>query len=392
MRYLSGVFILLALFSCTGNTKKRTVKKIKQSAIQETIKSIPFSEQSRDRLNGYWKHLHRATGYTGVSMFAFNDSIYFWSAGLADSATELNPEMPMQIASISKTFCATACMILNSKGKLKLTDTLRQFYPELPYYNITVEQMLSHCSGLPEYTWFTDVYWHDSLGPLNNYDLIALMALEKPEAYFTPGKRHQYCNTNFVLLASIIEKISGISYPEFLQKNIFHPLGMRQTKVLPPDFPVRDYEVKGHYGDGRVFPFHYQDGTYGDKNIVSTVLDLYRFYLALRDNKLFPDSIKNEMFRVRFPNARRGTGYALGWRVRKTEKETWMFHSGWWHGFRTNMYFSLEENKFAVTLCNRLSGGFIPGQTIVALFDENEWNAMHKSRKGKAKLYSESEE
>jgi CubicO group peptidase (beta-lactamase class C family) len=371
---------MVAFISCTGNGGKNRVKVAEKKRIPEA-EQISFSPTSIVRFDGYWNHLHQRTHYTGVTLIAYNDSMYTWSAGPADSATMLTPDMPMQIASISKTFCASAIMVLYSKGKLNLTDSLRHYFPQLPYYNISLEQLLSHCSGLPEYTWFTDKYWHDSMGQLDNKELIELMALENPEYYFEPGRRHQYCNTNFVLLASVVEKVSGMDYPAFVKKHIFDPLGMKNSLVLPPDFHVKDLKVKGHYGDGRIFSEHYQDGTYGDKNIVSTVNDLYLFYRGLRDNKLFPEVIKREMFGVRWPNARRGTGYALGWRIRTVGDEVWMFHSGWWHGFRTNFYFSLKEDKCAITLCNRLSGGFIPGATIIAMFRDADW-AKHTEKWG----------
>jgi CubicO group peptidase (beta-lactamase class C family) len=380
MRYSFYIFLFaIGFFACNPVVKESKIA-IKKPAVAPR-RFVAFSPGSVARFGSYWDRLYRSTHYTGVTLLAFKDSMYVWSAGLADSALMLTAEMPMQIASISKTFCATSVMILYSKSKLKLTDTLRQYFPELPYYNISLEQMLSHSTGLPEYTWFTDHMWHDSLGQIDNARLIALMSEEKPENYFDPGKRHHYCNTNFVLLASIVEKVSGMPYPDFVKKHILDPLGMQKTKVLPAHFPIKNLMVKGHYGDGRVFPEHYQDGTYGDKNIVSTVGDLYLFYKGLRANKLFPEAIKNEMFRTRWPNARRGTGYALGWRVRPTENETWMFHSGWWHGFRTNFYFSLQEDKCAITLCNRLSGGFIPGATIIAMFNDSAW-AKHTEKWG----------
>lgn len=374
-RYL---FVALIFISCQNSGKKVTKPKQTSTAVFE-IKSIPFSNTTQARFAYYWDQLHLRTHYSGVTLLADKDSIYTWTAGLADSNKILNTEMPMQIASISKTFCATATMILYSQGKIKLSDSLRKYFPQLPYYGITIEHLLSHSSGLPEYTWFCDEYKDSFDGILNNSKLLEIMAKYKPEMYFVPGQRHRYTNTNFVLMASIIEKISGITYSQFLQKNIFHVLGMKNTRVMSIADSVQNLEVKGHYGNGAVYLSHYQDGTYGDKNIISTVWDLYRFFKGISENKLFPETIRNEMFRTRWPNARRGTAYALGWRKRTELDETWMFHSGWWHGFRTNFYCNFSENKCAITLSNRLSGGFIPGKTIVSIFHPEIWDDIIKA-------------
>lgn len=368
------LFLLAFIFIYCNNpapeTRKAAELKTQPSWLPDTTRHFP--ENLTASYNLFWNRLHQRAHYSGVSLLYSKGKFYEWHAGFADSGILLNSHQPMQIASISKTFCAASVMILINRGKLKLNDSLRRFFPELPYYNISIEQLLSHSSGLPEYTWFTDGLWKDSLR-LTNDSLIALMAREKPEPYYKPGRRHRYTNTNFTLLASIVEKVSGNPYPDFLKENIFNPLGMMDTRVLSNTQNWDSLEVKGHYGTGKPIEFHFQDGTWGDKNIVSTVWDLFIFYRGLKNNKLFPPVYRNEMFEARWPNARRGTGYGLGWRIRKYEDEVWMFHSGWWHGFRTNLYFNIERDECAVILANRLSGGFIPGNTIVAMFHPNDW-------------------
>lgn len=370
--------MLLTFLFCNCGNKPDTIAKPDKKYTGIVIDtSLHFSHHTTLKFNSYWNFLSERTRYCGITMVYDNDSVYVWQKGEADSGILLNSNIPMQIASISKTICATSVMILISRGKLKLTDTLTRFFPKLPYPGITIEHMLSHSSGLPEYTWFCDALWKEP-GQIDNEKLVRLMEHEKPEAYFKPGERHRYTNTNFTLLASIVESVSGLNYPEFVAKNIFLPLGMESSKVLAPGTDFNKLEVKGHYGNGKVFEPHYQDGTYGDKNIVSTVWDLLKFYKGLKLNKLFPEVYRNEMFTTRWPNARRGTAYALGWRKRIVGDEEWMFHSGWWHGFRTNFYFNIENNQCAVVFTNRLSGGFIPGNLIIAMFKPDLWNQMVK--------------
>lgn len=342
--------------------------------------SIQLNAIFQGQYNQYWQRRFLFGGYQGVTLVSRNDSFYIWNAGYADSGIKLQSHMPMQIASITKTFTATAIMILVQEKQLSLSDTLRKFFPELPYFNVNIEQMLSHTSGLPEYTYFSELYWHDSMGSMQNHDVIDMMAKHKEAAYYPAGHHHRYCNTNFLLLASIIEKVSKLNYPDFLKNRIFDPLGMKNTYVWTKAKPWEKLTVKGHYGNGKRFSWHYQDGTYGDKNIISTAWDLFRFYKGLQKNLILKRKHKENMFKTRIKGARRGTDYALGWRKRTVNGEEWMFHSGWWHGFRTNFYFSVKENKCAVTLTNKLSGGFIPGVLITSMFDPAQWTHMLQSR------------
>lgn len=374
------LFILLLLSACNPQPSAQKTKISKPTVLLEIDTSILLDAVFQGQYNQYWQRRFLFGGYQGVTLVARNDSFYTWSAGNADSGVLLQSHMPMQIASITKTFTATAVMMLIQDKKLALTDTLRKFFPELPYYNVTIEQMLCHTSGLPEYSYFTELYWHDSMGSIQNQDVINLMAIHKEAAYYRPGHHHRYCNTNFLLLASVIEKVSKMGYPEFLKSRIFDPLGMKSTFVWTKELPWEKLKVKGHYGNGKRFAWHYQDGTYGDKNIISTAWDLFRFYKGLQNNLILKQKHKENMFKTRIKGARRGTDYALGWRKRTVNGEEWMFHSGWWHGFRTNFYFSLKDNKCAVTLSNKLSGGFIPGVLITSMFDAEEWTHMLKSR------------
>jgi CubicO group peptidase (beta-lactamase class C family) len=361
-RFVGQIFcvtvIAICLICCL---QKPAVSKTKVALVIEPIRTnVHFSTYTQNTIQQYWDYMQNTWGYSGATLVFRNDSFYTWCGGEADSGVNLTLDMPLQIASLSKTFCATACMQLIVKGKLSLQDSIRKFFPELPYNNISIENLLSHGSGLPEYVHFVDHIWKDSMGRLTNEKVLDLLISEKPPLYYQPGKRHFYCNTNFVLLALVIEKISGLSYPEYLRKNIFQPLGMSKTRVLLPQNSISNMEVKGHNINGTVYPDDYQDGTYGDKNIVSTVWDLYRFFRALKTNQLFPQKHREEMFRTRWFHARGQSDYALGWRKRISGSENWLFHTGWWHGFRANMYICFEQDEFVVTLANRLSGGFIP--------------------------------
>lgn len=376
------LWVFVFLVACTQAPVKKPVVKVRPVAppLDSSGRFSPFTDSA---MRSYWDWLHKVSAYSGVTLVVQRDSFFVWYAGMADSALAVNPDLPMQIASVSKPFCAASIMLLRQQGRIRLTDTLRRYFPELPYYNVNIEHLLSHGSGIPEYVWLADRHWPDSAGQMTNKDVIRMLAEVREPAWSAPGQRHRYCNTNFVLLASIIEKVSGMTYPEFLKKHIFEPLGMRNTRVWLPGEKVASLRVKGHYGNGAVFPDDYQDGTYGDKNIQSTVWDLYRFYRGLRDNKLFPATVREEMFRTRYTRARGFTEYALGWRKRVEDSVGWVFHTGWWHGFRSNFYMDMAHDICVITLSNRLSGGFVPGRVITAMCNPGKLQAIRRPREQK---------
>lgn len=184
------------------------------------------------RIDSFFKKMHEAGGFNGNVLIASHDTvIYKGSFGLAEIATgrKLNDSSVFELASVSKQFTAMGIVLLQRNGKLKYTDSLRHFFPQLPYNNITVEHLLYHTSGLPDY--MTLMKEKTERGSITfNEDLIRLRQY-KPPVNFKPGEKWEYSNTGYALLASIIEKVSGKIFGEYLKAKIFKPLGMRHTEV-----------------------------------------------------------------------------------------------------------------------------------------------------------------
>ncbi|MCU0338803.1 MAG: beta-lactamase family protein, partial [Spirosomaceae bacterium] len=134
-----------------------------------------------------------------------------------------------QLASLSKTFTAVAILKLYEWGKLSLEDTIQKFIPQFPYHGIQVKSLLSHRSGLPNYAYvLTDSVRKQNPYP-TNADIVRWYCAVRPKLYNTPNRYFSYSNTNYALLATIVEKVSGLSFEDFLRKNIFQPLGMKDT-------------------------------------------------------------------------------------------------------------------------------------------------------------------
>src|SRR5688500_18125462 len=172
------------------------------------------------------------------------------------------------IASASKPFTGMAILRLVQEGKLSLNDPLDKFFPGFPYAGVTVKMLLNHRSGIPNYMYFADKKgsW-DKKVFMTNQDALNLMYSMKPPKTGSPGKAFNYSNSNFVLLALIIEKITGLPYSTYLKQTLFDPLGMSDTYV----FSLADtsHATISFTHVGTPWKNDYLEATYGDKNIYS---------------------------------------------------------------------------------------------------------------------------
>jgi CubicO group peptidase (beta-lactamase class C family) len=204
---------------------------------------------SRDQFRNYYRQLSAFfdttllnKGFNGGILVAKNGAvIYEKYHGKTDirKKDSLTGNTPLHIASTSKTFTGIAVLRLVQEGRLSLNDTLEKFFPRFPYPGITIKMLLCHRSGLPNYVHFMsnlkwgilpNKKWNKQLA--TNRDVLKMMYEKNPDRAFAPDSRFNYCNTNYVLLALIIEKISGVSYPDYMQQKFFQPLQMKNSFVF----------------------------------------------------------------------------------------------------------------------------------------------------------------
>ena len=157
---------------------------------------------------------------------------------------------------LSKTITGLATLLLIDNGYLSLEDTIGQFIPNFPYKNIKIKHLLSHRSGLPNYMYFTKDYILQTDTILNNKDIINLLMTKIPEKSFVPDTKFAYCNTNFAILASIIEIITKETFEKFVETQIFKPLKMDNTFFLnPKDSTLKPNQTKGYVGNWNQYCF-----------------------------------------------------------------------------------------------------------------------------------------
>ena len=335
-------------------------------------------DSSKYHLDAYMQAAFN-TGFNGNVLVAKKGRIIYQQAfGFRnfDTKTALDNQSVFTMCSVSKQFTAMAIMLLNEAHKLTLNDTLRQYFPELPYQHITIANMLDHTSGLPEYQLLMVHNWdHNQIA--NNTDLIKMLAAKRPPVFFKPGEKYRYSNTAYVLLASIIEKVSGQSYKDFISAHVFKPLRMGSSEVYNQAYDHPKDKIQA-YADGFMYVdslkkyvpavkvyelVHYLSGIDGDLGVSTTTGDLLKWDRAIKHHLLLTKKDQDDMLAQHTLIDTAGKiYYGYGVETGKNELGNYIMHEGIWPGYRTCL--------------TRYVG---PDITII-VFSNNESNAVGISR------------
>ncbi len=296
--------------------------------------------------------------------------IYQQSFGYADfnSKTMLNDSSAFELASVSKQFTAMGIMILKERGLLRYEDDIKKFFPALPYEHITIRNLLTHTSGLPSYEDQFEKKW-DRKKIAYNKDILEMLIREKDSLFFKPGSNWQYSNTGYALLASIIEKVSGMSYNDFMAKSIFSPLGMTRTFILNGRRASRktpdNYALGFVYSDSlhryilpdslpKLDMVYYLDGIVGDGCVNSTTGDLLKWINAWNTEKLVSKPAINEMLSplVRISPDDSSGYYGFGVRIQLEKGHRIITHGGGWPGYSTLVAKFVDKDQIIIILSN----------------------------------------
>lgn len=358
---VSLLLALLALQSCARvNNKKVTSAPVNES----DTASLPHVTPLTPEQVSYYKklvsnHIDSTLGRTrfnGSVLVAKNGQIVYEEYnGFIDprhKRDSITPNTPFHLASVSKTFTGMATLKLWEEGKLNIDDPVSKYLPGFPLEGVSVRLLLNHRSGIPKYDHYMGEMGWDKHRMVTNQDVLDFLITHHKEIPIgTPNRGFSYSNTNFALLALIIEKVSGLSYKDYLKKAFFDPLGMKDSYV----FTMADSNrmVPSFYYSGRPYAFEFLDLVYGDKNIYSTVRDLLKWDQALQHNTFFKKETLDAAYSG-YSFEKPGThNYGLGWRMYllKNGKKL-IYHNGWWHGNRTSFYRMVDEDATIIALCN----------------------------------------
>ena len=308
--------------------------------------------------------------FSGVVLIAEKGKIKYEKAnGYIEyvNQTPLESSTIFELASVSKQFTAMTIMMLQEKGLLQY-DELVEKYIDIPYKNITIRQLLTHTSGLPDYQAIMDEHW-DKSKVANNKDIIAYLHKYAPPKLFEPGAQYLYSNTGFVILASITEKISGRDFIEFCNKEIFNKLKMKSTGIrsLEEKAAIANFAL-GHvfvpernaYIRADSFPSSnytiWLGNRKGPGRISSTVEDLLKWDQALYTTKLVQPTTLAEAFTPMKLSTGKISNYGFGWELIPQENIVW--HNGDNPGYKTIIIRFLENKATLIILCNNATDEF----------------------------------
>ena len=331
------------------------------------------SERLRIACEAWYGSILKSRGFNGGIVVAKKGNIIFEAyngSGHPESTDIITDSTPLHIASVSKTFTAMAVLKLWQDGKLGIDDEYGKYFPTFNYPGVTIRTLLNHRSGLPNYVHFMENMGWDKKVNITNEDVLDFLMVRKAdiENIGTANRGFAYCNTNYALLALLIEKTSGKKYGEYLQQTFFSPLQMQHTFVY--DNTTDSGKVTQSYDwRGRIIPFNFLDRVYGDKNIYSTPRDLLTWDRALTSGILFTQNTLAEAY-TPYSNEKPGIrNYGLGWRMNNYPSgKKMIYHNGWWHGNNAAFIRLLEDSATIVVLGNKYNRGIYHAKDLANIF------------------------
>ena len=315
------------------------------------------TQMTAQQIEAYYARRHRTDGFNGAVLVAKDGKpLYSGAFGYANvyNNDTLSTQTSFQLASVTKTFTSVGILQLVERGQLSLDDSIQKFFPEFPYHGITVKLLLSHRSGLPDYIYWDQRFIGEGVQYLSNQDVLDLFVAKHPAVRARPDKLFIYCNSNYALLALIIEKVSGVSYP----------IGMNNTYVCSLKDSAYDHCGATCYEGRRwrEWKTSFSDGVVGDKGIYSSVEDMLKWDNALKEGKIISPAMLEEAYkphnidRYSFAKDRR-RNYGYGWRmIKQTDGSYVIYHNGNWHGCNNVFCRNLKEGYTVIVLGNKENG------------------------------------
>lgn len=353
--YIASVLLFVMLFYTVGNTSNYTQETI-QPIVKDTLlvmkKEIGVlvkkhddnqTLQVRKKIDSLLERVHKRYDFHGAVLVAKKGKIvYNNQIGFADFRKKklLHEKSTFQIASVSKQFTAAAIVLLYERSFLRLTDSVTHYFPKFPYKDVTIKHLLTHTAGLPKYFWIAEHKWEEK-NPPSNSEMMALLEKTDTPRFFSAGKNFDYSNTGYFVLASIVEKVSGLRYADFIKQNIFDPLGMKNSYVYSyKKDTIRKEQLIGYrlYKGWRHLKIRgtVNDAIVGDKNVYANTEDLYKWNYGLQNGMLLSKESVAMMHTKAETIYGRKVPYGFGFRL-DSRGDGKVYHYGKWNGFNTGI-------------------------------------------------------
>lgn len=274
--------------------------------------------------------------------------------GLRNTGTgePITPTTNLRMASVSKQFTALSVLTLVEEGLLNLDDPAQDYLPFPIFKGITVEQLMKHSSGLPDYYDYFDKEWpRDQV--VENQDVLEWLKTN-PKPVFAPGTKWKYSNTAYLMLAVIVEKVSGVEFSKYAKTQVFERLGMNRTQYFNLAKPVDISERSACHGkEGGSFKSvdgFFMNGVMGDGAVYTNLEDYLRYDEVLRNDSIFSSQVYQLIWKPGAVSVDKNVYYASGWFVDDKQEET--SHSGGWFGTSTYVYRGLKNGITVAVFCN----------------------------------------
>jgi CubicO group peptidase (beta-lactamase class C family) len=322
------------------------------------------------QLDTFFTNKAKWSNFNGSVLIEKNGVIlYNKTFGIENNITKipLSADSKFQLASISKQFTACAILQLVQAKKIDLNATVDKYIPGFPYAGVTVQSLLCHRSGLPEYmhvfsTKIKDAYVTD------NDEVLDWFAKEKPVIAAKPNTKFAYCNTNYLVLASIVEKVSGQDFASYMRKNIFLPLGMVNSFIITTDNEnINTHRTTGYTGSWQEYKTDFFDGVVGDKGVYTTTHDMLLWSKAIYSECFIDKSLMTEAFMPRSFEKPGEKNYGYGFRLLHPQSDTnkIVYHNGWWKGYNTCFYTSPYHKYTIIVFSNKYTRTVYAVQPVV---------------------------
>jgi len=372
--------LLLLLNSCgDGGSKNKTDLTISADSMLLPA-PVPLTAATKqyyyERCKRWYDSALLRGGFNGGIIAAKNGNIIFEAyhgTGHLPGKDTITETTPFHIASVSKTFTAMTVLKLWQDGKLNIDDEFSKYFPSFNYPGVTVRTLLNHRSGLPNYVYFMEQLGWDKSTFVKNEDILNWMINRKAELtnISSPNTHFTYCNTNYALLALLIENVTGEKYHDFLAKTFFVPLAMQHTFVF--DTAKQASVIPSYDWRNRLMSFNFLDAVYGDKNIYSTPRDLLIWDRALRSGKFFTAATLEQAY-APYSNEKAGIrNYGMGWRMNiYPAGKKMIYHNGWWHGNNASFVRLLADSVTIIAISNKFNRAVYHAKEMASVFGNYE--------------------
>jgi CubicO group peptidase (beta-lactamase class C family) len=314
----------------------------------------------------------------GITLVVVRDGtiIYGKGYGYADreTARPVKPEDRFEIGSITKSFAATAIMLLVEEGKISLDDKLDKFIEAVPprWNGITIRHLLNHTSGLPEYPdnqTYADLEANKILG---EEDMLARFKAYSLD--WEPGTKYRYCNVGYDILGIVVRRVTGKGYFDFLKERVFTPLSMHSARLIAPKPARADSAIGYELKNGKHVPFAPTDAmsiylSMAASGIELSAIDMAKWDAALYTDKILKQTTLAQMWtNSALVQAAQGDNpdiyYGLGWQLRTQNGKRWVYHSGGMPGYVTD-FMRYPDQKLTIIVFTNLSDQHANARNIV---------------------------